>query len=188
MTSTNQSSSNQTEIIMKTDMADLRDIYFGSRQHIYFFGPKTKIVSLGLVCAVILCPFILLYTINTKIGGIAFVLSIICFFAAIGSFWSATKPIIDWKKSINDFLSMAEKVKSLRLIYNDEFILHIQDESEIKLNWEAIKYAIINDRTLSIYSDITNLLLPKSSMTSEEYTILFDKVMEKVKEVKKNRP
>lgn len=188
MNSTNQTSSNQTEIIMKTDLDDLKDMYFGSRQHVYFFGPETKTVSFVLVCAVILCPLFLLYTINTKIGGIAFVFSIFCFFAAIGSFWSATKPIIDWKKSINDFLSMAGKVKSLRLIYNDEFILHIQDESEIKLNWEAIKYAIINDRTVTICSDITNILLPKSSMTSEEYTILCDQLMEKVKEIKKNSP
>lgn len=29
----------QTEIILKVDINDLRDIYFGKRQHIYFFGP-----------------------------------------------------------------------------------------------------------------------------------------------------
>ncbi|WP_430404756.1 hypothetical protein [Fluviicola sp.] len=185
MTSTSQSSSNQTEIIMKTDMADLRDIYFGTRKHVYFFGPKTKTVSSGLVITLIVFPFLANYALNIHEGGLL-VFACLCLISATLIFWSAAKPIIEWKKSINEFLAMAEKVKSLRIIYNDEFILHIQDESEIKLNWTVIQYAIINDRTVSIYSDITNILLPKSSMTSEEYTILCDRIMEKVQEVQKN--
>lgn len=185
MTLPNQSPNNQTEIIMKTDMNDLRDIYFGKREHIYFFGPKTKVESFVLVGAVILCPLILLCAINTKAGGIAFFVSVCGFFAAIGTFWSATKPIIDWKKAINTFLATAEKVKTLKIIYDDESILHIQDGEQFKLNWTAVKYAIINDRSVSICSDITNILLPKSSMTAEEYTVLCDKIMEKVQEVQK---
>lgn len=175
----------QTEIILKVDIEDLRDIYFGKREHVYFFGPKTKTESIGLVCALVIFPLIVVYAIATESAGLGFVFSAIVFFTAVGTFWSAAGPIIQWKKSVTTFLESASQVKSLKVIYNDEYILHIQDERETKLNWEAVKYAIINQRSISICSDITNILLPKSSMTPQEYQLLSDKVMEKVQEVQK---
>ena len=175
----------QTEIILKVDIEDLRDIYFGKRQHIYFFGPETKDISWGLILAIVLFPLVTTYSLNSHLGGI-FIFSCIAFISIIYGFWQTARPIIAWKKSINKFLMMAENVKTLKIIFNENFILHIQDEEEIKLNWDAVKYATISQRSISIYSDITNMLLPKSSMGDKEYSILSDKVMEKVQEVKKS--
>lgn len=115
-----------------------------------------------------------------------FIFSCIAFISLIYGFFQAARPIIAWKKSIREFLKMAENVKTLKIIFNENFILYIQDEEEIKLNWNAVKYATINQRSISICSDITNMLLPKSSMSDDEYFVLSNKVMEKVQEVQKN--
>ncbi len=184
MNPTDQLSNNQTEIILKVDIEDLRDIYFSKRQHIYFFGPQTKDISWGLVAGIVLFPLVTTYSLNNRVGGM-FIFSCIVFISLIYGFWQAARPIIAWKKSVHEFLKMAENVKSLKIIFNENFILHIQDEEEIKLNWDAVKYATISQRSISICSDITNMLLPKSSMSDEEYSILSDKVMEKVQEVQK---
>lgn len=177
-------SNDQIEIRLKVDIADLKDIYFGNREHVYFFGPKTKAQSLGLVCAFILCPIILFHAISVK-GGISYIFSIIGFFSAVGAFWSAVRPIIKWKKSVTAFLENAEQVKNLKVIFNNEFIHHIQDETETKLNWSIIERAIITNRFIELDAS-TSIFLAKSSMTQEEYRILSDKIMEKVQEVQKN--
>ncbi|MGV3610259.1 MAG: hypothetical protein ACO1N0_04890 [Fluviicola sp.] len=174
----------QTEIILKVDIEDLRDIYFGKREHVYFFGPKTKTESIGLVCALVIFPLIVVYAIATESAGLGFVFSAIVFFTAVGTFWSTAGPIIQWKKSIDTFLEMAEKVKNLRVIYTDEFIHHIQDATETKLNWSVIEQATITDRFIQLQAS-TTIFLPKSSMTSQEYRILSDKIMERVQEVQK---
>lgn len=184
MSTKDLSPNNKIEIIMKTDMTDLRDIYFGKRQHVYFFGPNTKWESFWLVTSIIIFPFYLWYFQNIKQGGML-ILGCIWFGIAIYAFWRAAKPIITWKKAIKTFLSIAKNVKTLKIIYDDDFILHIQDESEIKLNWITIQDATITDRSISLYSDSTNILLPKSSMKTEEYAILCDKVMERVQKVQK---
>ena len=173
----------QTEITLKVDIHDLKDIYFGNREHVYFFGPKTKTESLGLVCALVLCPIILLHGITTKLG-FSYAFSIIGFFSAIIAFWSAARPIIQWKKSVNTFLESAKLTQRLKVIYNDEFIHHIQDETETKLNWSVIERATITDRFIELHAS-TTIFLPKSSMTLNEYRILSDKIMEKVQEVQK---
>lgn len=177
-------SNNQTEIILKVDMEDLRDIYFGKREHVYFFGPKTKTESIGLVCALVIFPVIVLYAIATESAGLGLVFSAIVFFTAVATFWSAAGPIIKWKKSVTTFLESASQVKSLKVIYNDEYILHIQDESETKQNWSIIERATTTDRFIELHAN-TYIFLPKSSMTPQEYQGLSDKVMEKVQEVQK---
>lgn len=174
----------QTEIILKVDMEDLKDIYFGSREHVYFFGPKTKEISIALVCAAIFFPLMLVDAISTKKAGIGFFIATIGLFATVAGFWSAAGPIIKWKKSINTFLAKAEKVKNLRVIYNDEFIHHFQDDMETKLNWSAVERATITDRYLELHAS-TYIFLPKSAMTGQEYQVLSDKIMEKVPQVEK---
>lgn len=176
-------SNGQIEITLKVDIADLRDIYFGNREHVYFFGPKTKAQSIGLVCAFILCPIIWLHAVTVN-GGTSYAFSIIGFFGAVGAFWSAARPIIQWKKSVNTFLENAEQVRILKVIFNEEYIHHIQDETETKFNWSVIERATITDRFIDLHAN-TTIFLPKSSMTPEEYQVLSDKIMEKVQEVQK---
>ncbi|MNU93871.1 hypothetical protein D3C71_838220 [compost metagenome] len=171
------------EIKLKINLADLRDLYFGKRDHILFFGSSTKSASFWLLLALVLFPFHAWYFISCKEGGV-FIFGCLWLIVAITNFWSVVKPIISWRKSTNAFLNSVPNIKDLRFIYNDESILHIQDESITKLDWNSITHANISERFIDLQAS-TYILLPRSSMTQEEYDLLSDKIMEKVQNVTK---
>lgn len=85
---------------------------------------------------------------------------------------------------MESFLHRAEKTKDLRLKYNEDYFIHIQDNEELKQNWDVLEKAIINERFIWLFSD-TNVLLPKSSMNEMEYRDLTELISKKVKNVEK---
>lgn len=176
---------NEIEIKLKIDLEDLRDLYFGKRDHILFFGSSTKSESFWLLLALILFPFHAWYFIYSKEGGF-FIFGCLWFIVAITNFWSAAKPIIAWKKSTNELFNITiPNIKDLRFIYTDEFILHIQNEEATKLGWNSITHATISERFIDFQAS-SYILLPRSSMTQEEYTHLSNKILEKVQNVTKS--
>jgi hypothetical protein len=103
----------------------------------------------------------------------------------IYDYWRVAKPIIDWKKSVDTFLRKAEKIEDLRFKYNEEYYIHIQDNEELKQNWDVLEKAIINKKFIWLFSD-TNVLLPQSSMNESEFHTLSEQITRKVKNVEKN--
>ncbi len=88
------STSKPIEIILRTDSEDLRDLYFGNRDHIYFFGPKTQGVSWSLTICLILFPILTWYSFHSKENQVIFVFASVALLIAIGVFWEAVGPII----------------------------------------------------------------------------------------------
>jgi hypothetical protein len=172
-----------TEIRLKKDIEDLRAIYYRDNNQQYFFGPNTKRQSIYLIFAIIAFPFFVVHTLNLKDSWL-FILGSVFLSLLIYDFWKVAKPIIDWKKSVETFLKRAEKTKDLRLKYNEDFFIHIQDNEELKQNWEILEKAIINEKFIWLFSD-TNVLLPKSSMNDMEYRDLTELISKKVKNVEK---
>lgn len=172
-----------TEIRLNKNIEDLRAIYYRDNSHKYFFGPNTKKQSIYLTIAVIAFPFFAVYALNLKDSWL-FILGTVFLSLLVYDYWKVTKPIIDWKKSVETFLKRAEKTKDLRLKYNEDFFIHIQDNEELKQNWEVIEKAIINERFIWLFSD-TNVLLLKSSMNHMEYRDLTELISKKVKNVEK---
>ena len=99
-------------------------------------------------------------------------------------FWRVVKPILVWKKSVETFLKKAEKITDLRLKYNDEFFVYVEDREELKQNWSVLEKAIIDEDFIWLFSD-TNVLLPKSSMNESEFHALKELISNKVKNVQK---
>ena len=132
-----------TEIDLKTDINDIRDIYFRGNKQKYFFGPETKRQSIYLVLAILIFPFFAVHALNSD-NDWYFTLGCIFFSLLVYDFWKVASPIIKWKKSIIMFLDKAEKIKVLKLKYNDDFFMHIQDNQELKHEWGVIELAIIN--------------------------------------------
>lgn len=173
---------NEIEIKLKIDHADLRDLYFGNRDLILFFGSSTKSESFWLLLTLILFPFHVCYFMSTKQGGFL-ICGCVWLIVIISNFWKVAKPIIIRKKIVNTFLNITvPKIKDLKFIYSDEFILHIQDEIITKLDWNSITHVYISERFIDIHAP-TDILLPRSSMTQEEYTLLSNKIVEKVQSV-----
>jgi hypothetical protein len=174
-----------TEIKLTKDIEDLRAIYYRDNNQKYFFGPNTKRQSIYLVIALIAFPFFAVYALNLKDSWL-FILGTVFLSLLIYDFWKVAKPIIDWKKSVETFLKRAEKTKDVRLKYNEACFIHIQDNEELKQNWEVLEKAIINEKFIWLFSDI-NVLLPKNSMNEMEYHDLTELILKKVKNVEKNK-
>jgi hypothetical protein len=172
-----------TDITLKPDLNDIREIYFRANNHKYFFGPETKRQSIYLVLVLIGFPFFAVFALNQRENWY-FVLGCIFFSLNVYDFWKVAKPIITWKKSVLKFLKEAADTKVLELKYNDVFFIHIQDQNELKQEWVVIDRAILNSRFIWLFSN-TSILLPKSSMREEEFIRLSNVVMEKVKNVEK---
>ncbi len=171
------------EIRLNKNIEDLRAIYYIDNNQKYFFGPNTKKQSIFLLIALITFPFFAVYALNLKDSSI-FIIGSVFHSLFVYDFWKVAKPIIDWKKSVETFLKRVEKTKDLRLKYNEDYILHIQDNEELKLNWEVIEKAIISEKFIWLFSD-SNVLLPKSSMNEMEYRDLAELISKKVKNVEK---
>lgn len=172
-----------TEIHFKYNPEDLRDIYFGENKHKYLFGPETKKQSTFLIIAICVYPFYFWYTLNLEDDGL-FIVGGMIFAWVCFDFRKVAKPIIEWKKSVLKFLADAEKIKELKVMYNNESIIHKQDNEEIKMNWSVIDHATINDRFIGLHAS-QNFIFPKSSMTDDEYKNLANIIIEKVKNVEK---
>lgn len=172
-----------TEINLTTDINHLRAIYFRDNRHKYFFGPATKKQSTYLTIGVILFPILAYYTLSIKDGWLLiFGAFSLCYI--IYDFWKAARVVIQWRKSVEQFLIKAENIKDLRFVYNDDHFTHIQNNETLKQDWSVIEKAIINDQLIWLFSD-TNLLLPKSSMSDDEFRQLSDLVLAKVKNVER---
>lgn len=172
-----------TEIRLNNDIEDLRAIYYRDNNQKYFFGPNTKKQSIYLIIAIIAFPFFAVYALNLNESWL-FILGSVFLSLLVYDYWKVAKPIIDWKKSVETFLKRAEKTKDLRLKYNEDYFIHIQDNEELKQNWEVLEKAIINEKFIWLFSD-TNVLLPKSSMNEMEYRDLTELISKKVKNVEK---
>lgn len=173
-----------TEIKLTKDIDNLRSIYYRNNDQKYFFGPKTKKQSLYMLIAIIVFPFFAIYTLSIDDSWF-FILGSVFLSLLIYDYWRVAKPIIDWKKSVESFLKKTALVNDLRFKYNEEYFVHIQDQEELKQNWEIIEKAIINNEFIWLLSD-TNVLLPKKSMRSSEFQTLSTLISEKVKNVEKN--
>ena len=173
-----------TEIKLTKNIKDIRAIYYRNNNQQYYFGPNTKKQSLLFTVVLILFPFFAIYTFNLE-NKWFFVSVLICFIVACYSFWKVVKPIIVWKKSIENFLKRIEIIDDFRFKYNEDYFIHIEGKEELKQSWDLIKQAVLNDKFIWLFSD-TNILLPKSAMSENEYLALSKLISDKVKYIVKN--
>lgn len=172
-----------TEIKLNKDIEELRLIYYKDNNQKYFFGPNTRKQSIYLIIALITFPFFALYAWNLKDSWLL-LLGLVLLLLVINDYWKVARPVIEWKKSVDAFLKKAENIKDLRLIYNEDYLIHVQDNEELKQNWEVIEKAIINDNCIWLFSD-SNILIPKSAMKEIEYKALSEFILNKVRNVEK---
>lgn len=172
------------EIKLTKNIKEIRDIYYRNNNQKYYFGPNTVKQSLLFTIALIVFPFFAMYTFNIE-NKWFFVSVLIGFIVVCYSFWRVVKPIIVWKKSVENFLRRLASIDDFRFKYNEDHFIHIEGKEELKQNWDLIKQAVLNDKFIWLFSD-TNILLPKSAMTENEYLALSKLISDKVKYIVKN--
>ena len=88
------------------------------------------------------------------------------------------RKIIMYRNSIRGWIDSFEN-KTCSIELNEESITLKMDEEVIVITWPAVRYSLINEKRISIQSDI-QIFLPASAMTSEEYAYLRSMVIKKV--------
>lgn len=174
-----------TEIKLTVNVDDLRDIYFGERHQVYFFGPRTKRQSILLVVALVVFPFLSWYALTAKDNILFFLAAGILAFASY-DFWRVSQPIIRWKKSVEAFLKKTAMIKEAKIAYDNETITYTQGEDETKLSWSGIREATLTERSV-ILTGTDNLIFPKSSMSPKEFNDLAKIVAARVPNVIKTK-
>lgn len=173
-----------TEIQLKIDVETLRKLYFKHNYQRYFFGPNTKRQSIYLVIALLAYPPFATYCLNNGkdlyfiLGGLFFAL--ICY-----DFSRKARPIIAWKKAVLAFLDKTSKLQSLRIRFDEKEFQHFQDDEVLTMTWNSIQSSDIFSDYLWIFGE-TSILLPKSSMTEEEFEGLKKMIKKTVKSVNEN--
>lgn len=172
------------EIQVKIDIDELRSIYFENNEHKYFFGPRTKKESFYFVFAILVYPFFAWYYLKHQEEFI-FILGTIFFSLFIFDFIKIAKPIIKWRKSVEEFLVKVKKIQVLHIKYNQNGFIHMQDLRISKVNWSDVSSAYINERFIKIKTTQTTFLYPKKCMHPDQFNSLCQVILDNVKNVEK---
>lgn len=169
----------RTVIHMKYNEEDLKSIYFQAGEHRIFFGPRTKKQSIYLLIVLLGYPFVLYKAIQDADYFLLISVNLL-FILLIFNFRKVARPIVQWRNSVNQFLDKSSKIKDLRLEYDQTGFTHVQDEEIWELTWKQVNKAELTDRYICLYAE-ENVMLPKSSMTPDQYTQLAKTVVKQVK-------
>ena len=171
-----------TEINMHFDLDDLKGIYFVDGQQRFFFGPNTKRQSIVLVVAAVIFPFFMQFALQRHDNWLL-VFGSLAFRVVIYDFWRVARPIIIWKKSVEAFLIHTASAKEVKMNYNSDHFIHVQDGVEEKIQWTAVVNATVTDRFIRLQVG-NGFLFPKSAMNADEFKALSEMVISKVAYVK----
>ncbi|HLP20456.1 MAG TPA: hypothetical protein VK174_09150 [Chitinophagales bacterium] len=92
---------------------------------------------------------------------------IFCFSAA--DLYIAYKPIIDWKKKINDYLKEVSAYNSVVLTITDKSITHQYDDRTEIIMWQAIVSSIIEPGYIRLEDKARGILIFEHSMPPQDY-------------------
>jgi len=109
-----------------------------------------------------------------------FIIWSIIFVVILGNYIHTFKKLVEWKKSIQVYLDREEKYSKNKLILSDEYFSLIQDEKETIEHWSNFKKVQIEENYISLDGK-ENYLIPKKSMSAENYKLLKDFISEKLK-------
>jgi hypothetical protein len=169
-----------TEIKLNFNKADFEELHFKNGNDKVLFSKTVKgqfIVSLLSGCLLIAS---LIYSIMVnKSWGIFTILALI-FVLLVNQLIRKISPIIKWKRSIREFLNDQAKFINQKLTLTDKTLTLKQDTTITIMRWTEFKKIIIDDKSISLHGD-TDLMLPKKSMTWQEFDLLKNEILLKTR-------
>jgi tetrahydromethanopterin S-methyltransferase subunit G len=85
-----------------------------------------------------------------------------------------------WKRQIHKYLDDLDKIKENKIIITPSSFSLVQDNRETIEKWTEFKKAEINDTYILLLTS-TNYMIPKNSMTSDEFDSFKKVISEKIK-------
>lgn len=168
-------------IELKYSRTDFEEIYFrngGDKTFLNHHLKKQRNTFILFASAFVL-TLVYVISINENFGFLIFVGVFLCF--SFYDWYIKAAPGIKWKREIKIYLDGLDKIQENRLILTENAFSLIQDKKETIEKWTEFKRAEMEENFISLISNTTTYLIPKKSMTGEEFQFLRTLFSEKIK-------
>ena len=92
--------------------------------------------------------------------------------------------LLDWRKSIKDYLDKVEKYKYHKIVLSESAFTLITDTDETIERWSEFKKVEINELSITLWGNesylIPSYLIPKKSMDPKDYEFFEKEISEKM--------
>jgi hypothetical protein len=173
-------------IELQYSRGDLEEIYFRNGGGKTFFNHHLKkqrntFITIGIVFLAIL---VYVLSVKKNYGFLVFASILLCF--AFFDWYKKASPGITWKRDIKNYLDKVDKIKNNKIILTENSFSLVQDSKEKIEKWTEFKRVEMDDNFISLDSNATGYVIPKKSMTPEEFQFLKTFLSEKLKKTGNN--
>lgn len=165
-----------TEIILKYNRKDFEEIYF--RNISLRYDLKEVLYRLIGILIILIGVFIYYFLTGNAFPFLVF-LTMALFSQSIILYREVLLTIM-LKRQINKYLDDLDKIKENKIIITPTSFSLIQDKTETIEKWTEFKNAEINDTYILLLTNV-NYMIPKNSMTSDEFDFFKKVISEKIK-------
>ncbi|MFM7015454.1 MAG: YcxB family protein [Bacteroidota bacterium] len=167
------------EIILNYHRKDFEEIYFshGRDKVLFHQDVKKEFYTVIIVFSILIVLFI--YYLSTGNNLQILVVTTILFFLASINLYKKASPLFKWKNQIHAYLNDLSKIKDHKIIIEPLSFSLVQDQQVFIEKWTEIKKVEITDNYILLQTN-SNYLIPKNSMTLQEFDFLKNIVLEKI--------
>jgi len=158
---------------------DYEAIYFKNDEIGLFFGRTTKQPFVFAIIGLIGLFVFALYAIRFGMDWLLFGICIAIFGFVLVRYFTALARLLNWKRRINLFLDVHEKIISHKIICSEDSVCMIENNSKKIIPYSSFYSATLNDEYIWLEGK-DPLLLPASSFLKRDYLFLSDLFYEKI--------
>lgn len=167
------------EITLHFDRNHFEEIYFKNNQRSYIHNAEIKPLFRNSVILLLIIVFLFFYA-KVKNEYEILIIPFIPLIVFVFKYLEKFSIILKWKKGVVRYLNEQEQYTSHTLILSDNSLSIIQDGQETIEKWSNFTSVKILDDYIALNS-LEHFLIPKKSMTPEEFQILKKNISVKTK-------
>lgn len=168
------------EIDLKFTRKDFEELYFQKNQGNYFSNESTKMPFVYALIATLVFIYLLFSSIREKSDYAVTFFAGIFFLVTTQNFISKANSIRKRNLSIKKYLDKVEKIKKSKLELTENSFSLIQDNEYVIEKWANFTNIENKDDYIFLVSNKETYLIPKKSMTENEFSNLCSFIVKKV--------
>jgi hypothetical protein len=168
-------------IELKYSRKDFEEIYFRNGSEKTFFNKQLMLErnTFLLIGAIFIAD--LIYLLSTSENFVFLIVIGILFSYSFFNWYKKALPGIKWKREVKNYLNDLDKIKHNKIILTNNAFALVQDQKETIEKWTEFKRVELEENFISLISNSTTYLIPKKSMTSEEFLFFKTMIVSKIK-------
>ncbi|MBL7973338.1 MAG: YcxB family protein [Candidatus Kapabacteria bacterium] len=168
-------------IELKYCRTDFEEIYYRNGNDKTFLNShlRKERNTFFVVSSIFVLTLIYIMAINENYGFLILIGVLLCF--AFYDWYKKASHWIKWKKETELYLDDLDKIRENYIVLSKNAFSLIQDKKETIEKWTEFKRAEIEEDFISLISNTTTYLIPKKSMTPDEFRLLRKMLAEKIK-------